>query len=129
VAVVVGVFQEFLAFPFVNFALFVVHIARTGLAFGPLRNGLSPRRLKLKDLNTIVGGYDRCYCGRVKQTRQPFPTDTYCYCSTGWYKSLFEAAFGRPVKVKAKFRRVGCLPTLSTRWRQAPLAGEGIGGQ
>lgn len=64
--------------------------------------GIGGGRLELKDRNTIVGGYDRCYCGRVKQTREPFPTDTYCQCSTGWYKSLFEAAFDRPVKVRLK---------------------------
>jgi len=62
--------------------------------------GIGGGRLRLKDPNTIVGGYDRCYCGRVKQTQQPFPTDTYCQCSAGWYQSLFEAAFGQPVKVK-----------------------------
>jgi predicted hydrocarbon binding protein len=64
--------------------------------------GIGGGRLKLKDPNTIVGGYDWCYCGRVKQTRQPFPTDTWCHCSAGWYKSLFEAAFDKPVKVKLK---------------------------
>jgi predicted hydrocarbon binding protein len=64
--------------------------------------GIGGGRLKLKNRNTIVGGYDWCYCGRVKQTQQPFPTDTYCHCSAGWYKSLFEAAFDKPVKVKLK---------------------------
>ena len=64
--------------------------------------GIGGGRLKLKDRNTIVGSYDWCYCGRVKQTQQPFPTDTYCHCSAGWYKSLFEAAFDKPVKVKLK---------------------------
>jgi hypothetical protein len=64
--------------------------------------GIGGGRLKLKDKNTIVGGYDRCYCGRVKQTEEPFSTDTYCHCSTGWYKSLFEAAFDKPVTVKLK---------------------------
>jgi len=64
--------------------------------------GIGGGRLKLKNKNTIVGGYDWCYCGRVKQTEEPFPTDTYCHCSAGWYKSLFGAAFGKPVKVKLK---------------------------
>lgn len=64
--------------------------------------GIGGGRLRLTDDNTIAGGYDWCYCGRVKQTKEPFPTDTYCHCSTGWYKSLFEAALGRPVRVKLK---------------------------
>ena len=57
-------------------------------------------RLKLKNKNTIIGGYDRCYCGAVSKTRKHFPDLTYCHCSTGWYKQLFETALGRPVKVK-----------------------------
>ncbi len=64
--------------------------------------GIGGGRLKLKNKHTIVGGYDWCYCGRVKQTEEPFPTDTYCHCSTGWYKSLFGAAFDKPVEVKLK---------------------------
>lgn len=64
--------------------------------------GIGGGRLTLKNKNTILGGYDWCYCGRVKQTKEPFPTDTYCHCSTGWYKSLFEAAFDRPVEVTLK---------------------------
>lgn len=57
-------------------------------------------RLKLQDANTITGGYDRCYCGMVSKTRTPFLDLTYCHCSTGWYKQLFETALERPVKVK-----------------------------
>jgi hypothetical protein len=64
--------------------------------------GIGGGRLKLKNNSTISGGYDWCYCGRVKHTKKPFPTDTYCHCSTGWYQSLFEAAFGKPVEVTLK---------------------------
>ena len=74
----------------------------TGLLARLNKAGIGGGRLKLKNKNTIVGGYDGCYCGRVKHTQQPFPTDTYCHCSAGWYKSLFEAALGKPVKVKLK---------------------------
>jgi len=56
-------------------------------------------RLKLKDKNTITGGYDRCYCSMVRHASTPFKDTTYCQCSTGWYKQLFETALGRPVKV------------------------------
>jgi predicted ArsR family transcriptional regulator len=64
------------------------------------KTGLGGGRLKMKDENTIAGGYDRCYCGLVKHTKEPFPTDTYCWCSTGWYKQLFETALGRHVDVE-----------------------------
>ncbi len=64
--------------------------------------GIGGGRLKLKDRNTIAGGYDWCYCGRVKHTQHAFANDTYCQCSAGWYASLFEAALGRPVRVTLK---------------------------
>jgi predicted ArsR family transcriptional regulator len=57
-------------------------------------------RLQVKDKHTITGGYDQCYCGQVKHTKTPFPTLTYCYCSVGWYKQLFETALGKPVDVE-----------------------------
>jgi len=66
------------------------------------RRRLGGGRLKLKDKNTIVGGYDRCYCGLVKQTKEKFQSMAYCQCSTGWYKQLFETALGKPVQVELK---------------------------
>jgi hypothetical protein len=59
-------------------------------------------RLKLKDDNTITGGYDKCYCGMVSKTVLPFPDLTYCHCSVGWYTQLFETALERPVKIKIR---------------------------
>jgi predicted hydrocarbon binding protein len=64
------------------------------------RRGLGGGRLRLKNKNTITGGYDVCYCGQVKHTSQPFKDTTYCHCSIGWYKQLFESALKRPVKVE-----------------------------
>ncbi len=61
--------------------------------------GLGGGRLTFKDENTITGGYNHCYCGQVKQTKEPLPR-VYCYCSAGWYKQLFESALGRPVDVE-----------------------------
>jgi predicted hydrocarbon binding protein len=62
--------------------------------------GLGGGRLTLKDESIIAGGYDHCYCGQVKQTEEPFPTLTYCHCSVGWYRQLFESALERPVEVE-----------------------------
>ena len=61
--------------------------------------GIGGGGLKLKDERTIIGGYDRCYCGQVKQTKEPFPTDIYCRCSARWFKQFFESALGREVEV------------------------------
>jgi hypothetical protein len=49
--------------------------------------------------NTIYGSYGRCYCGAVSQAREPVQS-TYCYCSCGWYKMLFETVLGHPVEVE-----------------------------
>jgi len=64
------------------------------------KKGIGGGRLKLINNKTIKGGYNRCYCGLVKKTNKKFPTKTYCQCSTGWYKQLFESAFEREVQVE-----------------------------
>ncbi|MHC4106371.1 MAG: DUF6144 family protein [Planctomycetota bacterium] len=49
--------------------------------------------------NIISGGYDTCYCGSVSKTKEAMPI-TYCYCSTGWYKRLFEEVLEKAVEVE-----------------------------
>ncbi len=43
--------------------------------------------------------YDHCYCGSVNKSTEPF-SPTYCYCSCGWYRQLFETLLERPVEVE-----------------------------
>jgi predicted hydrocarbon binding protein len=62
-------------------------------------HNLGGGRLQLRNKTTITGGYDRCYCSMVRHASTPFKDKTYCQCSTGWYKQLFETALGRPVEV------------------------------
>ena len=57
-------------------------------------------RFKLKDKNTVVVRYDKCFCGQVKQTKQPFPTTTYCQCGVAWEKQFFESALEIPIEVE-----------------------------
>jgi predicted hydrocarbon binding protein len=64
------------------------------------QHGIGGGRLALKDEHTVTGGYDQCFCGQVKQTETPFPTLTYCQCSTGWYKRLFETVLNKEVRVE-----------------------------
>jgi hypothetical protein len=59
-------------------------------------------KFELKDENTIIQIYERCYCGQVKQTKESFPINTYCQCGVGWVKQLFESALGKSVKVDLK---------------------------
>jgi hypothetical protein len=49
--------------------------------------------------DVIHATYTRCYCGSVNQTKEPF-SPTYCYCSCGWYRQLFETLLERPVAVE-----------------------------
>ncbi len=44
--------------------------------------------------------YPRCYCSRVNKIHKGKVSATYCKCSLGWSKALFEGALERPVEVK-----------------------------
>jgi predicted hydrocarbon binding protein len=43
--------------------------------------------------------YPRCYCFQVNKIPKGKLSGTYCNCSRGWAKALFEGALGRPVEV------------------------------
>jgi predicted hydrocarbon binding protein len=49
--------------------------------------------------SVILASYDRCYCGSVSHTKEAF-SDTYCHCSGGWYRELFETLLDITVKVE-----------------------------
>lgn len=49
--------------------------------------------------DVIHAAYDRCYCGAVSKTRKPFSA-TYCHCSCGWYRQLFEVLLDRQVEIE-----------------------------
>lgn len=49
--------------------------------------------------NIIQAKYQRCYCGSVSKTKTEF-SPTYCQCSCGWYRHLFETILKRPVRVE-----------------------------
>ncbi len=49
--------------------------------------------------DSIHAAYDRCYCGSVSQAKERI-SDTYCRCSCGWYRQLFETLLGRPIEVE-----------------------------
>ena len=55
---------------------------------------------KLEDNNTIIGIFNRCFCGQVKQTKVPFENKTYCQCSAEFHKQFFEAALEKPITVE-----------------------------
>jgi len=43
--------------------------------------------------------YPKCYCSHVNKIPRGRLSATYCNCSRGWAKALFEGALGRPVEV------------------------------
>ena len=54
-----------------------------------------------KEGNTITFSYGtsgRCFCPLVEDGPPKLP-DTYCQCSVGYVKEMFERAVGKPVKV------------------------------
>lgn len=43
--------------------------------------------------------YPKCYCSQVNKIPRGKLSGTYCNCSRGWAKALFEGTMGRPVEV------------------------------
>jgi predicted hydrocarbon binding protein len=43
--------------------------------------------------------YPKCYCSQVNKIPKGRLSGTYCNCSRGWAKALFEGAIGKPVEV------------------------------
>jgi len=43
--------------------------------------------------------YPKCYCSQVNKIPKGKLSGTYCNCSRGWAKALFEGALSRPVEV------------------------------
>ena len=51
--------------------------------------------------------YPKCYCSFVNKIPLGELSATYCNCSRGWAKELFEGALGRPVEVVMEESIVG----------------------
>jgi predicted hydrocarbon binding protein len=49
--------------------------------------------------NNIYIVYPKCYCSQVNKIPKGKLSGTYCNCSRGWAKALFEGALGRSVDV------------------------------
>jgi predicted ArsR family transcriptional regulator len=43
--------------------------------------------------------YPKCYCSQVNNIPKGRLSGTYCNCSRGWAKALFEGTIGKPVEV------------------------------
>jgi predicted ArsR family transcriptional regulator len=49
--------------------------------------------------NKVYLVYPKCYCSQVNKLSKEELSGTYCNCSRGWAKALFEEAMGKPVEV------------------------------
>jgi predicted Zn-ribbon and HTH transcriptional regulator len=52
-----------------------------------------------RDGDKVYVVYPKCYCPGMKDFKEEVPS-SYCYCSVGWVKEMFEQALGRPVEVR-----------------------------
>jgi predicted ArsR family transcriptional regulator len=53
----------------------------------------------IRDENTVYLQYTRCYCPLVAKGSQRL-SKTYCYCSLGWIKEIFETALDKPIEAE-----------------------------
>jgi len=49
--------------------------------------------------NNVYVVYEKCYCPLVKEYPEKL-SPTWCNCSRGWIKELFESALGKSIDVK-----------------------------
>jgi predicted hydrocarbon binding protein len=56
------------------------------------------KNLHIKGSNVYII-YPRCYCPQVNKIPKGKLSGTYCNCSRGWAKALFEGVLDRPVDV------------------------------
>lgn len=52
--------------------------------------------------NKVYIVYPKCYCSQVNKIPKGKLSGTYCNCSRGWTKALFEGATGKSVEVNIK---------------------------
>lgn len=51
-----------------------------------------------KEGDKIYFIYPKCFCAQVNKIPQGKLSGTYCNCSRGWIKALFEGALGKPIE-------------------------------
>lgn len=67
---------------------------------GKFRKWVGAENVKKKG-NTVHLIYSKCLCPLV-QDHPPLMSETYCNCSRGWLKEVFETVVEKPVEVKLK---------------------------
>jgi len=65
---------------------------------GVFKKWVGPENVQMEE-NAVQLTYSKCLCPLV-QDRPPLMSTTYCNCSRGWLKEVFETVMEKPVKVK-----------------------------
>jgi predicted hydrocarbon binding protein len=65
---------------------------------GTMRKWVGTENIQ-RDKNYVHVIYSKCFCPLV-QDAQPLKSETYCNCSRGWLKEVFETVMEKPVAVK-----------------------------
>lgn len=65
---------------------------------GTLKKWVGAQNIK-KEKNAVTVTYSKCFCPLVKDS-PPLLSGTYCNCSRGWLKEVFETVVEKPVEVK-----------------------------
>ena len=52
-----------------------------------------------RDGDVIKVRYPRCFCPLVAELKEPLSA-SYCFCSAGWLKEVYETVSGKPVTVE-----------------------------
>lgn len=63
-----------------------------------MRKWVGAKNVK-REKNTVQIAYSKCFCPLV-QDIPPLLSETYCNCSRGWLKEVFETVMGDPVEVQ-----------------------------
>jgi predicted hydrocarbon binding protein len=58
-------------------------------------------RMLKREGDAVYMVYPKCYCHKLKGFEGEVP-HSYCYCSAGWVKEMFEQALSRPIEVKVE---------------------------
>ena len=53
----------------------------------------------LREGDVVKVTYPRCFCPLVSDFKEPLSA-SYCFCSAGWLKEVYETVSGKPVTVE-----------------------------
>jgi hypothetical protein len=74
------------------------HEGDLGGFIAAMASHMGPDGLRLEG-NVVKVKYPTCYCPMVSEIKEPL-SPTYCACSVGWLKEMYEVVTGKPATVE-----------------------------